>query len=267
MNKFYIQIVLFFLSVSLYLNNRTLATEPDSGIAPKNKSKNSYATSEEIYERNKHLLCTNPNEITNAVKLMNEAVIHLVHHATSKDDYKCVGGNPSYNAFFYKKKHQNHTKVKKITYSYGDPNKYNELINEFWDPNCINLLDNKSAKTKITRVYNPNLVIIQRRYKNWIWGSWKYFYALAKKSQISKDKTVIVMISANINDHHPSTTEYKNTIIENANLFKTDIDSEDDIRKGKFEKKFLNIAGYLIEKNEKRVNITYIRSIDDRGVI
>ncbi|SCL88071.1 hypothetical protein PBNK65NY_000518700, partial [Plasmodium berghei] len=31
MNKFYIQIILFFLTISLYVNNKTLATEPSPG--------------------------------------------------------------------------------------------------------------------------------------------------------------------------------------------------------------------------------------------
>lgn len=39
------------------------------------------------------------------------------------------------------------------------------------------------------------------------------------------------MTTPNINDHNPSKKIYKNKIIENANLFKTDIDSEEDIRR------------------------------------
>ncbi|SCL89836.1 hypothetical protein PCHDK_000519000, partial [Plasmodium chabaudi adami] len=66
----------------------------------------------------------------------------------------------------------------------------------------------------------------------------------------------------NIIDHHPSNKEYQNTIIENANLFKTDIDSDDDIKNGKLKKMFVNIAGYLIEKKDGHIDITYIKSID-----
>ncbi|SCL88279.1 Acidic phosphoprotein precursor PCEMA1, putative, partial [Plasmodium chabaudi adami] len=221
----------------------------------------------EIYEKNKHLLCTNPEEIKNAEELMNEAVTHLERHATSKDGYKYVTDHFLKNIFYYKKGDQDHPTVEKAIYVKRDANKYNKTINKYWDPDIINVFDNKSVKKKITRVYNPNLVMIQRRYKKGLFGSYKYFYALAKKTQISEDKTIIVMTSANINDHHPSKTEYKNTIIENANLFKTDIDSEDDIRKGELEKKFLNIAGYLIEKKEKCIHITYIKSIDEHGLI
>ncbi|CAD2099683.1 fam-a protein [Plasmodium vinckei lentum] len=261
MNKFYIQIVFFLLSVSVYLNNKTLAAEAAPGKAAKTKSNKPYYTSREIYEQNKHLLCANPEEIKNAKKLMSEAVRHLIDHATNKEGYKYIGDNPDYDLYYYKKKHNGNTSVKKYQYKVRDPNKYNETINELWDPGCINLLDNKSSKKKIVRVYSPNLVIIQQRYKNWPLGRQKYFYALAAKVEISENKTIIVMTSANINDHNPSKKEYKNTIIENANLFTTDIDSEEDIRNGKLNKAFLNIEGYIIQKKDKNVDITFVNSL------
>ncbi|CAD2112492.1 fam-a protein [Plasmodium vinckei] len=266
MNKFYIQIALFLLSVSVYLNNKALATEPAPGKATEIKSKDCYATSEEIFEKSKHLLCTNPEEIKNAKKLMNEAISHLKYHATSKDGYKYVGGNSRRSTFLYKKKHKDNTNVEKVTYTKNDPNKYNKVVGKLWDPDIICLLDNRSVKRKVARVYNPNLVIIQQRFKKWPWGRWKYFYALATKVEISENKTIIAMTSANINDHHPSDKEYKNTIIENANLFKTDIDSEEDIRKGTLKKVFVNIAGYIIEKKDKHVGITYVHSIDGHAL-
>ncbi|SCL92221.1 fam-a protein [Plasmodium chabaudi adami] len=263
MNKFYIQIFFFLLSVSVYLNNKTLATEPVPEENASTISKNNYATSEEIYEKNKGLLCTNPEETINANNLMKEAAIHLIHHARSKDGYRFVANDPINKLYLYKKNHSEHTQVKKYIYEVSGSNKYNETIDEFWDPDCINFLDNKSAKRKIVRVYDPNLVIIQQRYKGSILWRHKYFYALVKKTQISEDKTVIVMSSANIIDHHPSKKEYKNTIVESANLFTTEIDSEEDIRKGKLKKVFVNIAGYIIEKRANCVDITYIKSISD----
>ncbi|CAD2096507.1 fam-a protein, fragment [Plasmodium vinckei brucechwatti] len=92
----------------------------------------------------------------------------------------------------------------------------------------------------------------------------QYFHS----NKISEDKTIIVMASPNINDHNSKNKDsYKNTLIENANLFKTDIDSEDDIRNGQLEKKILNIAGYLIEKKISHVNITYLEAIDGNRYI
>ncbi|CAD2107993.1 fam-a protein [Plasmodium vinckei] len=221
----------------------------------------------EIYEKNKHLLCTNPEEIKQAEKLMDEAVTHLEHHATSEDGYELCGNYPDISMSHYKKKHEGHTDVIKVNLKYDNSNKYNKIINKIWKHDISSFLFKGIVKRKIARVYNPKVVIIQQRCKDSIFGRWKYFYALAKKAQISKDKTIIVMTSANINDHHPSNKEYKNTIIESANLFKIDIDSEKDIRKGKLKKTFVNIAGVLIEKKDKYIDINYVESIDERDPI
>ncbi|CAD2086372.1 fam-a protein [Plasmodium vinckei brucechwatti] len=263
MNKFYIQIVIFLLSIFIYVNNKTLATEPapEENTKIKTESKKRYATSEEIYEENKQLLCTDHKEITNAVKLMSEAVIHFVYHATSEDNYKVCKQSSFCDKTLSTKKHGD-TDVQRFNCRYYNISKYNEIINLLWNPAFANQFNTASVQRKIARVYSPNFVIIQQRYKGWVGEREKYFYALARKIDISEDKTIIVMTSANINDHHPSEKEYKNTIIESANLFKFDIDSEDDIIKGRWEKTFVNIAGYLLEKTKSYVNITYIESID-----
>ncbi|SCL90006.1 Acidic phosphoprotein precursor PCEMA1, putative, partial [Plasmodium chabaudi adami] len=91
---------------------------------------------------------------------------------------------------------------------------YNKVVADIWNPDIIKLVEYTYTKTKFVRVYNPNLVIIQQRFKKWPWSHEKYFYALAKKVQLSKYESIIVMTSANIIDHHPSDKEYKNTIIE-----------------------------------------------------
>ncbi|CAD2097216.1 fam-a protein [Plasmodium vinckei petteri] len=265
MNKFYIQIVFFLLSISLYVKNKTLAADATPEKATKPKLPRHCPTSEEIYEKNKHLLCTDPNETKEAVNFMSKAAIHLVYHATCKDGYTLLEERPG-NMFLYKKKHKDHTNVERIIYSVDNPNKYNEIINQIWDPNHASPFNN--GDVKITRVYNPNLVMIQQRYKKDFLGRQKYFYALVKKVQISEDTTVIVMASADINDHNPSSKEFKNTIIENVNLFKADIDSEDDIRNGKLRKTFVNIAGYLIKKKyNSYIDMTFVASINGHDCI
>ncbi|VEV58077.1 fam-a protein [Plasmodium vinckei vinckei] len=267
MNKFYIQIALFLLSLSVYLNNKTLAAEAAPGKSTKTKSKNSYATSEEIFEKNKHLLCTNPEEIKNAEKLMNEVITHLKYHATSKKGYKPIGHIHHNKMVYYKKKHQGHIGVVKVTYRKNGSNKFNKVVGKIWDPDIITPVEYKYTKTKVSRVYNPNLVMIQQRFKKWPWSNEKYFYALATKVEVSKYETIIAMTSANINDHNPSDIEYKNILIESANSFTTDIDSEDDIRSGKLKKTFVKLAGYLIQKCETYVSVTYINSIDGNRYI
>ncbi|SCL86173.1 hypothetical protein PCHDS_000508400, partial [Plasmodium chabaudi adami] len=79
---------------------------------------------------------------------------------------------------------------------------------------------------------------------------------------ISENKTIIAMTSADIDDHNPYIKKYKNKIVKSANLFKTDIDSEDDIRRGELQKVFINLAGYLIEKKGENLEITYVESIE-----
>ncbi|VTZ66921.1 fam-a protein [Plasmodium chabaudi chabaudi] len=264
MNKFYIQIVLFILSIFIYANNEALAADAAQIKSAQPKFKKRYPTSREIYENNKHLLCTNPEETIEAEKLMKEVVKHLEYHATSKDGYRLHQYDSYSGVDFYIKKH-NDTNVEKIQYKVYSSNKYNKVISEIWDPDSNTFLDNGSDKVKIERVYNPNLVLIQQRYKNGPLSREKYFYALVKKVQISHDTTIIAMVSPNVNDHHPSNIKYKNPIIENANSFKIDIDSEDYIRRGKLKKTFVNIAGYYIQKCCTHVDVTYVESITGRS--
>ncbi|SCL92057.1 Acidic phosphoprotein precursor PCEMA1, putative [Plasmodium chabaudi adami] len=274
MNKFYIQIVFFLLSIFVYANNEILATESDPESAPEIAPETSpeenttpeepldrYLTPIEMYEKNKHLLCTNHDETINAIKLMNEAVTHLKCYATNDGGYElCQSDINGRSLPYYKKKHEDNTYVLKVDLGIHDLNKYNKTICDLWNPDNDKPLITGSAK--IVRVYNQNLVMIQHRYKKKSKGRQKYFYALATKAEISKDQTIIAMTSANINDHNPFGKEYKNTIVESANLFTTDIDSEEDIREGKLKKVFVNLAGYLIEKRSDHIYIAYVESID-----
>ncbi|VTZ75032.1 fam-a protein [Plasmodium yoelii] len=213
MNKFYIQIAFFLLIIPLYVNNKTLATELVPKKDAKSESKKSYPVNDntkEIYQKNKHLLYTDIEETINACKFMNAALKQLEHHATTE-------------------------------YIIYEPNKYNELLNKIWDPDNGLYLNKADIKKKIVRVYTPNLVMIQQRSRRWPWSRRKYFYALAAK--FKKKKTIIVMASANIIDHNRKNKKYfENKIIENANLFEAEIDSEDDIRNGKIKKTMINMV-------------------------
>ncbi|SCL90699.1 Acidic phosphoprotein precursor PCEMA1, putative [Plasmodium chabaudi adami] len=224
---------------------------------------------EEIYEKNKHLLCINPEETAQAIKVMNEAVIKLEYYATRENDYESNEINSNASTDSCKEKREDNKGIIKSNFQIDDPNKYNKIINKLWDPDYPNSSDHPSSsdpyetKTKIVRVYSPNLVMIQRRFNNPFYGCQKYLYALATKVEISEDKTIIVMTSANINDHNSKNTiSYKNPIIESANLFEAEINSEEDIKSGKLIKSFINIAGHLIEKKDNCVNITYVLSIN-----
>ncbi|CAD2092373.1 fam-a protein [Plasmodium vinckei lentum] len=261
MNKFYIQVVFFLLSIFVYANNEALASEPN--IKNYNKIISPtfpHPTPEELYEKNKHLLCTDPEEAKQADKLMNEALLHLVYHAKNDDDYEPHQSKLKFKTITHKKKHEGIIDVLRIKLEVPNPKQYNYSINKVWNPNSPNSFNTGSVK--IVRVYNPYLVMIQQRYEKKPRKPQKYFYALARRAEISEDQTIIVMTSANINDHNPSDKQYENTLIKNANLFKTDIDSEDDIRNGKLEKVFVNLAGYLLEKKDKHIDAIYVESID-----
>ncbi|SCL97100.1 fam-a protein [Plasmodium chabaudi chabaudi] len=267
MNKFYIQITLFLLTIFAYANNKALATELDSEGDTSPESIERYLTSEEIYEENKHLLCTNPEEIKHAEKLMSEALSHFKYHAVKKSGYNSYGNNPFKKIYYYKKTQRDGTTVDKVEYTVRDSDKYDEEINKLWDPNHGKSFNMKSPQRKIIRVYNPNLVLIQQRYKHRFGRTEKYFYALVTKVEVSKDTTAIVMTSPNINDHYPSGKKFKNRIIENANLLKIDVDPEDDIKEGLLKKTFVNLAGYLIQKKDKCVDATFIASIDGHSFV
>ncbi|VEV54532.1 fam-a protein [Plasmodium vinckei vinckei] len=260
MNKFYIQFVFFLLTILIYVNNKTLASEPAPRTSTTSESTYQCLTLEEIYEKNKHLLCSNPEEAIKAGEVINEAVEALEYHAANIDDYEVYERDSNSILLLFKKKKYGDLDIKKTHYVANTSYEYNEIINMAWDPDYAIFLNISSFK--IVRVYNPTLVIIQQRYKDNSKNRQKYFYALAAYVEMSKDRTIVVRVSADINDHNPSNDKYKNEIVKNANLFKIDIDAEDDIRKGELEKTFVNIAGYIVEKKGNIIEITYIESIN-----
>ncbi|CXH19269.1 hypothetical protein PBNK65E_000491400 [Plasmodium berghei] len=70
MNKFYVKIVLFLLTNSLHVNNKTLSTDPGPIKYVTFISRKRYLTPEEIYEKNKHLLFIDPEETEKADEVM-----------------------------------------------------------------------------------------------------------------------------------------------------------------------------------------------------
>ncbi|SCL88270.1 hypothetical protein PCHDK_000512600, partial [Plasmodium chabaudi adami] len=116
-------------------------------------------------------------------------------------------------------------------------------------------------------VYNPNLVVICQHYKKKSGEPQKYFYALAAKAEISKDKTIIAMTSVNVTDGNNFSEGYKNPIIGVPNSFYAYINPEDYIASDKYKKVFVNLAGYLIEKKGDDLEVTYIESIEGHSSI
>ncbi|KEG00578.1 hypothetical protein YYE_04407 [Plasmodium vinckei vinckei] len=209
---------------------------------------------EEIFEEKKHLLCEDPEETINAAKLMDEAVVHLAYHAANKDGSEPSKSNTGSSNLSHKKKDENTPNILKVNRKIYHLGMYNNIVNMIWNPHPVKFYINES-------------VISGKKNITSFKGDKKYFYALVKKAHISEDKTVIVMTSVNTNDKDSSNEKHKNTIIENANLFKTSIQSEEDIKQGKLKKVVVNIAGYLIEKIKNHIHITYIESVSDIHVL
>ncbi|CAD2094979.1 fam-a protein [Plasmodium vinckei petteri] len=260
MSKWYIKIFFCVLIIFVYVNNKVLASSPDPHT-PTSITINNHL--EQSNEPENSLFCTDPEEIRKAIELMNEAVIHLQYHATSTEEYELISiSNNGTSAYI--KKHGGHTNIEKINNKVPDPNKYKAIIKLLCDLNRPQIISGGIITAKIARVYTPNLVMVQQRYRSLYESSQKYFYALATKVEVAENTTVIVYASANINDHNRADKKfYKNTILESANSFKTEVNSDVDIRNGELKKMFVNLFGFLIKKEDEHVDFTCISSIYD----
>ncbi|VEV55384.1 fam-a protein [Plasmodium vinckei vinckei] len=140
---------------------------------------------------------------------------------------------------------------------------YDDIVKILWDPNGAQQFDGNFINGKFVRIYSPNLVMVQLRSRSLVGLAQEYLYALAHKVKVSENETIIVHASANINDHN-DTYEYgyRNAILESANSFQTEIESEEDIRNGEIVKTYINLFGCIIKKEDDCVNLTCVNSID-----
>ncbi|SCL93224.1 fam-a protein, partial [Plasmodium chabaudi adami] len=244
----------------VYANKETLATELALEKNTTPQLNHCYPTPEEVYKKNEHRLCVSSGEAMHAGQVMNEAVKYLEHYATSEDGFKLFVKNPDNGLSHYIKKLDDKTDILKINLNIYASNQYDAIISKYWDPDTPNTFNKGSVK--IARVYDPNLVLIQHRYEKDSKDNQKYFYALMKRAQISENKTIIAMTSADIDDHNPYRKKYENKIVKSANGFQTSVDSEHYIRQYESKNVHVNLAGYLVEKKGENLEITYIESIE-----
>ncbi|SCN60018.1 fam-a protein [Plasmodium chabaudi adami] len=318
MNKGYIKVVFFVLSLFVYVNNKVYAAEPASKKGapqvkatqtkppqvkatqtkpPQVKATQAKATQatppqvnptqatpstsstdkvnsdsvtlendevDEIYEQNKSLLCKYPEETEKVTKVMDEAIEALQVHARSVYGYTTYCRHDNDATTYYKQ--VENTYIGKLVLKFPDPNRYNEIINILWDPNGAKIYDENFIEGKVIRVYNPNLAMIQKRYDSPSLDFQGYFYALTKKVKVSENATIITFSSANLDDHNSKDKEkYTNPLLKEINTFKTYINSDNYIRCGKLRKTFVNLAGFMIEKKDKHIDIICISSMDYRA--
>ncbi|CAD2083662.1 fam-a protein [Plasmodium vinckei lentum] len=276
MNNGYIKIVFCLLSIFVSMANNVLASgwKPEYYAIQKpslfgtNRQNNTAICKQipqqknpsvKINKQRNDLLCTSRQEIERAKQLMYNASTILQNFASSNDDYILFQEYED-DVFLYFKNNVR-PYVGKLNFKIPVEDAYEDIINLLWDPNAPRHFCKNFVNGKIVRIYDPNLVMIEHCYKDRSQSGQAYFHALFKKARISEDTTLLVMTSANINDRNSSSRKYKNYIVESANLFKTKINTEKDIRKGELEKMFVNLSGFIIKKEDGYIDITHIESI------
>ncbi|SCL82639.1 fam-a protein [Plasmodium chabaudi adami] len=265
MNIEYTKTIFLLLSLFVYVSNETLGEKTAKDIALGNITpKTSTLTLENDglstkLENGDDIICRNPEEITTAAEVMDEAVTLLRHHAANKDDYSLYHSEKNANLYFTK---PGNPEAGKLSIIIQDPNKYDDIVTLLSHPNGAKYFDESFISGKISRLYNTNFALLQQRYKGRIGSLKKYFYALMKKVNVTSKETIIAYVPTDINDNTNSNNKNYNTVLKKANSLKIDINSEEDIRSGKLKKTFSNVFGYIIKKEIDHINITYVKFVE-----
>ncbi|CAD2109189.1 hypothetical protein YYG_05048 [Plasmodium vinckei petteri] len=263
MNKIYMKTVFSLLTLFTYVSNKALGSElTSSKIMLSNSLKNPVIYDpDEIYEKNKHRYLPDPEDENHAKEIMDEARTMFLQFVEDKSSFKFYGTYDDNTSLYFMK--YNDKYVGKIHTKIHCPHTYNEIVKLLWDPNGEKEYNNNFIRGKVGCAYNPNLLLIQQRYRNGLMGSQDYFYALALKHQVSNNTTMIVKASANIKDHNRHKKNNENLLIKSANLFKFEIDHDEDIITGRLNHLVVDLSGYIITKNKEYVEIIHIDSFHD----
>ncbi|SCL99858.1 hypothetical protein, conserved [Plasmodium chabaudi adami] len=84
---------------------------------------------------------------------------------------------------------------------------------------------------------------------------------------ISEDKTIIAMTSVDVYHQNPSRKEHKSPILKKADSLCASIEYKNYIMNKEFERIYVNLAGYLIQKKGDDLENTYIESINGYSTI
>ncbi|CAD2097760.1 fam-a protein [Plasmodium vinckei lentum] len=263
MNKTYMKNVFSILTLFTYVSNKAFGSE----LIPKkiilaNAIKNpAIYDPDEIYEKNKHRYLPDPEDENHAEEIMDEARTMFLQFVENESSFELYGTYDDNTSLYFMK--YNDKYVGKIHTKIHCPHTYNEIVTILWDPNGEKEYNDNFIRGKVGCAYNPNLLMIQQRYKNDFVGSNSYFYAFAAKYEVSNNTTIIVKASANINDHNRNKKNNENLLIKSANLFKFEIDHDEDIIAGRLNNMVVDLSGYIITKNKEYVEIIHIDSIHD----
>ncbi|SCM12415.1 hypothetical protein PCHDK_000383600 [Plasmodium chabaudi adami] len=248
MNKSYIKIALALLSVAGYIQNIAFASESASNTNSSN-------------EESKQQLSADPKEAKQAVDMMTEALYLARKYAEHTDDYEPYSKEGEDPILYFKR--VNNTDIGKLEFAIPNADNYADIVNKLWDINSPKNFDDEFIGGYVSRIYDPNLAIVQQRYKSHLPSWQRCYHALANKVELSEDETAILLVSSDLNDHYGDPyIKYVNPIVESANSFKPDINFQEDIRKREIFKMFVNLVAFFIKKEVDCVKITHISSID-----
>ncbi|VEV58357.1 fam-a protein [Plasmodium vinckei vinckei] len=248
MNKGYIKITLALLSVVGCIQNIAFASE-------------TAATTNSLNKEYKQQLYIDPKEAKQAANVMAEALSVAKKLAIHTNDYKLYSKKYEGASLYFKR--VNNTDIAKLEVTIPDPNYYDSIISMLMDPRAPKNFYNAHVEGAISRIYDPNLVIIKQYYRNNSGPCQRYCHLLAKKTELSKDETAIVFVSPDVNDHDSKNNKnYVNPIIRRVNSFKPDINSRGSIRNRNALKMYVNLAAFFIKKEADCVKVTFVGSID-----
>ncbi|KEG02408.1 hypothetical protein YYE_03147 [Plasmodium vinckei vinckei] len=238
------------------LLNATLTKEFPNNI--ENSSILANNPSNETHEQTGPIICTNPEEVRKTTEIINAAVSILRHHATTEDNYKLLYVYDK-DALIYFKNHGN-TDIEKLNLKIRNPNKYNDIVNNLWDPYGTKHFHDYFISGKVVCIYNPNLLMIEQESIDPTKPDHECVYSLASKIDVSEDTTVIVLASANMNDNNCSNKKtYKNKDLIRKSSSSNSSSSESDITEE--PKRTFNLSGFFIKKEKNYINITYVNAV------
>ncbi|CAD2085090.1 fam-a protein [Plasmodium vinckei brucechwatti] len=264
MNKVCMKTVFAILALFPYVRNQVLETDPvprEVFLTEGLKNPVIYDP-DEIYEQNKHLFCANSEEEDHAEEIMEGAQRMLIQYATDKFIFKFYEQYDNDTSLYFKKC-KGDKYVGKIYTKIHHPNKYNEIVKTLWDPNGEKKYNPDFVSGKVVRAYNPNLLMIQQRYRNGFMGRHKYLYAFAAKYEMPNNTTIIVKASANINDHNRDRKNSENLLVRSANSYEFDADPDEEITAGRLSNMVVDLSGYVIVKKKDHVVIIHVDSTHD----
>ncbi|CAD2096879.1 fam-a protein [Plasmodium vinckei] len=264
MNKVCMKTVFAILILFPYVRNQVLETDPvprEVFLTEGLKNPVIYDP-DEIYEQNKHLFCSDSDEEEHAEEIMEDAQRLFLKYVRNQYVFKFYEQYDNDTSLYFKKCNGDKY-IGKIYTKIHYPHKYNEVVKTLWDPNGEKKYNPDFVSGKVIRAYNPNLLMIQQRYRNGFMGRHRYLYAITAKYEISNETTIIIKASANINDHNRDRKNSENLLIKSANSYEFDVYPDEDIAAGRLSNMVVDLSGYVITKKKDFIIIAHVDSFHD----